>query len=226
MGCKKVLFLSPEEMQLAKKIYGVQGNNFELVGDGVKQHGLFYPDRFRAKYEIEGPYILSVGRKDRGKNIHLLVEYFDHYKGAEHDDLKLVFIGGGDDSLLPKRDYFIDLGFIDEDDKHDAYAGALATCNLSVNESFSLVIMESWQAARPVIVNGACPVTKGHCIRCNGGLYVSDGDEFCETLRFLTGNPGLANKMGANGRRYVLDNFSWDRITQKYVQALKEFEDS
>lgn len=223
MQSVKVLFKSFEEMELAKRVYGASGDNYIVIGDGVKSHSSYNPDRFRDKYGIEGSYLLSVGRKDKGKNVHLLVEYFDYYKQSEHDNLKLVFIGGGDDSLVPKRDYFVDLGFIDEDAKYDAYAGALASCQLSKNEAFSLVIMESWLAMRPVIVSDGCPVTKGHCIRSNGGLFVSNREEFAAVIKYMKDHPIITNRMGSNGKRYVLENYTWEKVIQKYINAYKEF---
>ncbi|OPY27212.1 MAG: D-inositol-3-phosphate glycosyltransferase [Methanocella sp. PtaU1.Bin125] len=225
MEARKVIFLSPEEMGLAKKLYGTRGDNFTVVGVGVEGRDAYRPDRFREKYGITGPYVLYVGRKDRGKNVRLLIDHFRECRKAAGDDLRLVFIGGGDQRMVPKQEPFVDLGYVDEDDKHDACAGALCTCLLSENESFSLVIMESWLAARPVIVSDRCEVTRGHCIRSNGGLFVADGDEFCEAIRYLKEHPDRAAAMGNNGRKYVLERYAWDGIVRRYTEIFKDFEE-
>jgi glycosyltransferase involved in cell wall biosynthesis len=224
LGCKKVLFKSQEEMELAEAIRGDGGSNFAVLGDGVHVRDHFDVAGFRARHKLRSDYLLFVGRKDKGKNIHLLVDYFDRYKKTAKDDLRLVFVGGGDKSLVPDRDYFLDLGFLDEDEKYNAYAGALATCTLSRNEAFSLVLMESWLASRPVIAAGGCPVTSGHCRRSNGGLYVENVHEFIEVLRLLKQDPGLAQKMGKNGHDYVLDHYTWDRVIRRYIRHFKEFD--
>lgn len=225
MGARKILFYTPEEYALARRIYKVAPEKCLIIGGGVAAAGDGDPGAFAEKYRINYPYLLYVGRKDRGKNVTKLVEYFNRYKGSANDDLKLIFIGGGDDSLVPKNDHFIDLGFVDKADKDNAYAGALATCLLSENESFSLVIMESWLHSTPVVVSDICDVTRGHCVRSNGGLYVANFSEFEEVIRYLAKNPGTAKKMGANGRKYVLDNYSWEKVIPKYMGVLKEFEE-
>jgi glycosyltransferase involved in cell wall biosynthesis len=219
----KVLFYTQEEMMLAKRICGRKDGNFEIIGGGVELYNRFEPEPFLKKYKVDYEYILYVGRKDRGKNIDRLIDYFDLYKKMEKDNLRLVFIGGGDSSLIPKKKHFIDFGYIDENDKNSAYSGALATCLLSNNESFSLVIMESWLSSRPVIVSDNCPVTKSHCKRSNGGLFVADSEEFRAVIKYLKKHRHLADKMGLNGREYVLNNYTWDKIIPKYIKIFKGF---
>jgi glycosyltransferase involved in cell wall biosynthesis len=224
LGARKVLFLSPEEMSLAKRLGGSSDGNFTIIGSGVSGPDSYRPERFREKYGIKGPYILYVGRKDLGKNILTLVDYFDEYKRTDESGLQLLFLGGGDKGQVPRREHFVDLGYVDDDDKNDAYAGALCTCLLSENESFSLVIMESWLASRPVIVSDRCPVTKGHCIRSNGGLFVADEHEFAGAIQFLGEHPDKASLMGKNGRKYVLGNYDREEIVRKFIGIVRDFE--
>ena len=71
-------------------------------------------------------------------------------------NLKLVLIGGGDINIPEDiKDKVVDLGFLDIQDKYDACAGSVCLCQPSKNESFSIVIMESWLCERPVLVNAA-----------------------------------------------------------------------
>ena len=116
----------------------------------------------------------------------------------------------------PDPENIIDLGFVDIQDKYDAYAAAEFFCNPSQMESFSIVIMESWLAGRPVLVNGKCPVTKDFAIQANGGLYYDNYAEFEECARYLMTHEKTAAGMGQNGRQYVLEHFRWDVITKNY----------
>lgn len=221
MKSSKIIFNSPEEMTLAHKIYDIKKEDFVVGGCGVDLPTKYDPKRFREKFHINHPYLLYAGRKDVGKNIIELINFFSKYKSEIKDNLQLVFIGGGDSTLIPDEDYFIDLGFVNEEDKFNAYSGALATCLLSKNESFSFVIMESWGVSTPVIVSDDCPVTKGHCIRSNGGLPIRDSDEFCEAIHYLKDNPTIRARLGSNGRDYVLNNFVWSEVIRKYDTILK-----
>ena len=217
-------FNAPEEMALASHIHKINRDNAAVCGCGVNLPASFYSEKFREKFNIHFPYLLYAGRKDIGKNITDLIDYFDYYKRNVRDDLHLIFIGGGDASLIPDNDYFIDLGYVSEEDKFNAYAGAFATCLLSTNESFSFVIMESWGASTPVIVSDNCPVTRGHCIRSNGGLPIRNADEFCEALRYLKNHPDVRAGLGLNGRDYVLENYTWPKVVQRYEALIKKME--
>ena len=114
------------------------------------------------------------------------------------------------------------MGFVSSQDKYNAYAAASLLCHPSLKESFSLVLMESWVAGRPALVHAGCTVTAYHCRRSNGGLYFGDYDEFALCLGLLLDRPRLAKRMGENGRTYVLENFHWDIIVNRYQRLLEE----
>lgn len=207
-------FLSDPERLLAGSLYNVHGESFPFLGAGVDTG--FSPDalRFRQTYGLEEPFILYAGRKDAGKRVDVLIRYFIEFKKRNPSDLKLVLIGGGDIEI-PSGD-IIDLGFVSDQDKYDAYAAAAVFCNPSELESFSIVIMESWLAEVPVLVNGECEVTKDFAKKANGGLYYTSFVEFEGCLNYLLSHPATAKLMGKNGRSFVLENFAWDAIIAKY----------
>ena len=220
---RKVIFLSEEERVLASHLYSADMSAMPVLGVGVDTDISHDGKRFRGKYGIKDRFIVYAGRKDRGKNVLLLIDYFKHYLDLHPSDLKLVFIGGGDPSLVPINDtYFTDLGYIPEQDKYDAMAASIAVCNLSENESFSFVLMEGWLAGRPAIVSSKGSVTSGHCLRSKGGFPVSDADEFCTRLHQLVRDDILSREMGSSGRGYVLGNYTWDKVLSRYIETFKE----
>ena len=210
-----MVFNAEPERLLAKKLYGVEGDRFVTFGIGMETDWSSDASRFRAKHGINAPFILYAGRKDEGKGVHILIRNFISYKRRHGGDLKLVLIGGGQIEI-PDRNNILDLGFVDQQDKYDAYAAASIFCNPSQNESFSLVIMESWLAGRPVLVNGKCAVTRDFVHQCNGGLYYESYPEFEKCVEYLLSHNAVANQMGRNGGRYVRAHFAWDVIIDKY----------
>ena len=116
----------------------------------------------------------------------------------------------------------LDLGFVDKQDKYDAYAAAEMLCQPSKNESFSIVIMESWLCKRPVLVHEMCEVTKSFVIQTNGGLYFDSYFEFEGAVNYIVSHPEVALQMGENGCAFVNDNFSWDKIMEKYIGFFNE----
>jgi glycosyltransferase involved in cell wall biosynthesis len=108
------------------------------------------------------------------------------------------------------------LGFLSEEEKAAAMAGARAIVCPSPYESLSIVLLEGFAARVPGLVNGRSPVLKDHCLRSNGGLYYEDRDEFAEALDLLATNEAVAKRLGAGGRRYVDANYRWDVVIEKY----------
>ena len=125
--------------------------------------------------------------------------------------------GSGKIDIPPKYSKNILDLFLPKDELYDAYAAATVFCLPSVNESFSIVIMESWLNDTPVLVNNKCAVTKECCLESNGGLYFNDFAEFEECVKFFLNNNEISQKLGQNGRNYVLENFNWNKITTSYL---------
>ncbi len=215
---RAVIFHSQSELELASRLYDLEREKSFLVGEGVDAEFESRGERFCEKRNLEGvPFILYAGRKAREKNAPLLISYFSLYKKRKKSDLKLLLMGTGKADIPGESGKdIIDLGFLSREEKYDAYGAATLLCQPSLNESFSLVIMESWLAGTAVIVHGDCEVTKEHVLKSNGGLYFTDYPQFEESLDYLIGHSEARKKMAQNGRKYVLDNFSWDKIISKY----------
>lgn len=217
-----VLYLSPAEKRLAEGLYGGSVQGF-LLGAGVDTGFASDAARFKKKYSIDCPFILCAGRKDEGKNTPLLVDYFSRFKNDyPQSPLKLVLMGSGRVNVpAPRGSGIIDLGFVSAQDKFDAYSAASILCQPSVNESFSLVVMEAWVAGTPVLVHAGCDVTRDFCLESKGGLFFSNYPEFAECVIYMTNNGDAARRMGLNGREYVKRNFAWDVVTKRLVRALE-----
>jgi len=225
---KGMIFNAKPEYELAKELYNLSDVRCAVLGLGVDTDwkDKVSPKDFRSKYGINDDFILFAGRKDAGKKADELTHFFIKFKKENPGcKLKLVYLGGG---KLPVEipagfeSEVIDLGFISAEDKYNAYAAAEVFCNPSFFESFSIVIMESWIAKRPVIVSGHCAVTTHFCIEANGGLYFNNYEEFYYCVRYLLDNKEIANQMGYNGHHYVLDNFTHEKITEKYMRFIDE----
>lgn len=217
---RAVIYNSEPEKELANRIYEIKGQQI-VLGAGMDTDISYDAQRFRNKYGITDDFILYAGRRDSGKNVSLLLEYFSRYKDSFTGNLKLVLIGKGELTIPKEHKHdIIDLGFIPIGDKFDAYAAATLFCMPSTNESFSIVMMEAWLCGTPVLVHADCEVTKDHCVKSNGGLYFSDYDEFEGCLQYFLKNPEKRDIMAHNGKKYVLKNYSWKIIVEKYKHLL------
>ena len=213
-----IIYNAMPEMELANKVYDFTTTEQICMGIGMDTNICADADAFRKAYRIQNPFLLYAGRKDAGKNVHTLLRYFAEYKQRHGDsDLQLVLIGGGSIEIPASvRDDVYDLGFVSRQDKYDAMAAAELLCQPSHNESFSLVIMESWLCGRPVLVHSQCAVTRDFARRANGGLYFRNYFEFEGCVQYILTHPEQARTMGQNGGAFVRENFDWDVIVEKY----------
>ena len=220
-----MIFNARPELELTERVYDTENVEKIVMGIGMDVDLKTDPAAFRKKFGINEPFIIYAGRKDMGKNVHTLLKYFGEYKKRNSSDLKLVLIGGGEiDIPESAAKDVIDLGFVDIQDKYDACGAAEFLCQPSKNESFSLVIMESWLCGRPVLVHEHCEVTKNFVRESSGGLYFGDYFEFEGCLDYFLNNKDISAAMGLNGRQYVLRNFDWNIIIDRYREFFEKIE--
>ena len=93
----------------------------------------------------------------------------------------------------------------------------------SIQEGQGIVLLEAQASAKPVVAFDVGGVNEA--VR-NGetGLLVKMGssEELGDALlRLLTDKP-LRKKMGANGRKFVTENFTWDICAQRMLKVYRE----
>ncbi|MDR2409665.1 MAG: glycosyltransferase family 4 protein [Bacteroidales bacterium] len=220
---KAMIFYAEPEMRLAECVYNLGSVNTVVLGAGVDTSIQGDKTAFYNKYRITKPFVLYAGRKDAGKNINLLLKYFTQYKKWNQNYLQLILIGGGNiDIPQDIKNDVTDLGFIDIQDKYNAYSSAALLCQPSVHESFSLVVMESWLCGRPVLVHSDCTVTKDFVQKSNGGLYFKTYYEFEACINYILSHNDTASAMGRQGKNFVAQNFAWNVIVDRYTRFFKE----
>lgn len=213
------MFNAPGEMELAKALFGEDliAKKGGVVGMGFE----FSEEAPENKERSQLSYLLYSGRKETGKNLDLLIDCFSYFKKQNPEsELELKIIGSGSIDFLKELPAGVtDCGFVTEEEKISLMRGALALCQPSVNESFSIVLMEAWREGTAVIVHAGCAVTREHAEAAGGGLYFSNKEEFVEVLRELLARPGLAEKLGLAGRRYVQSEYSWGAVRQRFIEV-------
>ena len=214
-----LLFNSNAEKILAQELVQQLPVN-QIIGMGIEPLAKTNSEIFKQKYNLN-KFILCSGRKEDGKNTPLLIDYFCQYLEKNNTDLKLVLTGKGKIDI-PDRfsKNILDL-FLSREDLHNAFDASTIFCLPSINESFSIVIMEAWIHQTPVLVNNQCAVTKEHCLNSNGGLYFNNYAEFEGCVNYLLEHPDISKTLAENGKKYVEYNYSWDTVISKYVDFFK-----
>ncbi len=217
---RAIVYNTQTEKRLVNRVTGNNGRAQDIIaGVGVNLPEQVSAERFRQKYQIDGPFLLYVGRIAHGKNVPELLEDFQRFRQNQKDPLKLVLIGKTNFDL-PTHPDIVPLGFLSEQDKFDALQAASVVVMPSLYESLSMIVLEAWLMGRPVLVNGRCAVLRNQCRRSNGGLYYTSYDEFSAALQQLLSNPHLRQQLGRQGQRFAQTEYHWDTIIHRYKTLL------
>jgi glycosyltransferase involved in cell wall biosynthesis len=216
-GC---LFNTEPERDLARRLYGALPRVHPVVGMGLEP---FRADgaAFRARNGLTAPYLLYAGRREAMKGTPLLVDYFTAFARRQSLPLRLVLAGSGAVDIPPDvADRVLDVGFLSEQEKRDAMAGALAFCHPSTHESLSIVLLESWLAGTPALVHADGEVLRHQCARSGGGLWFRRYPEFEEQVLRLAGDPVLRNALAEAGRAFVNREYAWTAVERRLKEGL------
>ena len=212
-------FNTEEERHLIHKKYHNEHIPSKLGGVGIDVPENVDGERFKKKYNLS-EFMIYVGRIDEGKNCHQLFKYFIEYKKRNANHMKLVLMGKPVIDI-PKHKDIISLGFVDDQDKFDGIAAAKMLVLPSEFESLSMVVLEAMSVGTPVIVNGKCPVLKGHCIKSNGAFYYQNYFEFEGEVNYILDHPDEVSTMKENAKKYVDENYQWDVIVERLSELIE-----
>ena len=216
---KAIVYLTEEEKEMCNTIFHNHYISDKVMGVGIDVAKKINLDDFKKKNKLDN-YIIYIGRIHNSKNCSSLFENFIEYKEKNAEsNLKLVLIGHNQ-MEVPNHKDIIELGFLTEEEKFDALAGADLLVLPSKYESLSMVVLEAMAVKTPVLVNSECAVLKGHCDKSNGGFYYKTYEEFENILNFYNKYPNIYNYMKENAHKYVCENYNWESIINGYLELI------
>jgi len=216
---RSLMFNSLEERKLLESVAGQQLPGV-VVGVGSEIPERTQPWRLKKKLGIKRPYAIYIGRIDENKGCKELFAFFERYAAMYPNGVDLLLVGTAI-LPIPKHPRIRHAGFLSDEDKFDALAGADLLIMPSQYESLSMVALEAWALGRPVLVNGRCDVLRGQAVRSNAGLYYENFDEFAEALYALEASGPIGALLGANGSEFFRRNYAWPVIERKYMDVLE-----
>jgi glycosyltransferase involved in cell wall biosynthesis len=215
-GVGGLAFWTEDEQRLTARLFPAAASMpQQVIGIGVDD-----PSAPAGDSGIDRPYVLCLGKVAASKGCVALARAFTAYKEHRPGPLQLVFAGPVLDAVGPFADVQV-LGAVDDARRDALLAGCVALVSPSAYESLSLVVLEAWAAGRPVIVNGACAVTRNHCLRSDGGLWFDSAAQFGLALERIVADTALGDALGAAGREYVRREYRWATVLQRYTRLLE-----
>ena len=196
----------------------------DIVGVGVDVPAGRDAARFRARFGIEGPYLLYLGRIVESKGCATLFDHFLRWQGTTGaTSATLVLAGrGAPEMAVPSDPRIRHVGGLSDQQKFDALAGATALIMPSRLESLSMVTLEAWAAGRPVIVDAGSPVLSSMAARAGAGLAYRSWMDFAECCELLTVDARIGDRLGRAGQRFVESTYTWPVVVEKYRDLFAE----
>ena len=173
-------------------------------------------ERFRRKYGLNGKkVVLFAGTKSYNKGATHLLDAAKKIR-QRRGDLVLVMIGSPTwewkrKKRVPDEPNLLDLGYVPEGEKRDAFDACDLFVMPSRYDSFGIVYLEAWGRGKPVI--GARAGAIPEIIEENrDGLLVefADVEGLASKILYLLEHPDLRKEMGEVGRRKVAEQFNWE----------------
>lgn len=216
------VFLTDEERKLVRHtVPRAEPIPCAVMGTGMDVPSVLHPDLFCRQHNITEPYLLYVGLVDETKGCPLLFHYFLEYKKRCQDKLKLVLIGK-QVCRVPSDPDILSLGYLSEEEKWNGIAGAKALVLPATAAAMTRALLEYMALSVPVLVNGACDVLRGHCIKSNAGLYYRNYFEFEGAVRYLLHHPMQYMQLCANAKTYVVQNYDWNQIMSQFSTLIEQ----
>ena len=221
---KHILWLSQGEYELGLKLYGpgIIGKSV-IAGAGIETNILSNSGPVLPRELDQGDrYILYLGRKDKGKGTHFLIDAFKEFQKQSKTPLSLVLAGPGSENFNDVHHGILDLGFVNNELRQWLLKNCLVLAQPSKNESFSRVIFEAWFFNKPVIARRSCLATASAVQTSGGGWIAEDPSEWIEIIKLVDQETKhTLDKIGDSGRRYSLKVADWTNVIDQYATVLE-----
>jgi glycosyltransferase involved in cell wall biosynthesis len=204
-----------------------QVNRFYGIDAAISYHGVD-TDVFCPNSERDAlPFILSVGAIQPHKGFDFLIESIGYIDRKVR--LPLYLVGNMENPeyqgfLKAKaRERGVDLSIevrIDQETLVRRYNGATLVAYAPYNEPFGLVPLEAMSCCKPVVGVDEGGIRETVANGLTGILVERDPKKFGNAIQLLLENTGLADQYGMNGRKYVLENWSWEKAVSSLEQHL------
>ena len=240
LGCyeaSKVIVTTRRMQDELMWIYSLPGDKISIIPNGIimgKMRKGLDAGRVKEKYAIHplAPMVLFCGRMSIQKGPDLLVEAVPRIL-RNRSDARFVFMGEGgmrQDCERRARELGIAdacrfLGYTSSAEKEELVNACDLMCVPSRNEPFGVVVLEAWDACKPVVATEAVSIINNFE---DGLLAYIQPESIAWCINRLLANPEEMMKLARAGCSRIDAEFSWDRIAKRtedvYEMARKQIQ--
>ena len=177
-----------------------------------------------SKYDLQKPYLLTLGSLDPRKNFSRTVEAWNKCKKEEGLDDFMLAIAGGSNANFGSLKLNFDkettkmLGYVDDEDLPALYSGAAGFLLPSLFEGFGLPVLEAMACGTPVITSNTTALDE---VAGEAALKVdpSSINSITEGILKLMRSADLRERLRDRGQKRV-HHFSWDKSARQIYEYL------
>ena len=240
-----IVATSPQEKEHMRSLVSKKGKIIVIpCGTDIECFGSVSQEEGREKlnFNPEEKIILYVGRFDPRKGIETLVRAVGEQRVKQHQNLKLVIVGGSTPGRKDGRereriekivrelaidDITIFPGRVEHHDLADYYAAADVCVVPSHYEPFGLVAIEAMASGTPVVASEVGGL-KYTVVDRETGLLVPPKNQqaFAEAIDLILSDKSWCKELGQNAKERVKSKFSWDgvasQLDRQYLSELSK----
>jgi glycosyltransferase involved in cell wall biosynthesis len=232
----RVVALTPLEAKQYER-RGIERDRIEVVPNGIDLSEFAnLPSRgeFRRRYHLSDNenLVLYLGRIHMIKGLDILLKAFASLS-TKQGGTRLVISGPDDGYLATLQRMIRQLNVADRVlltgplygvEKQRAYVDADIYVLPSVYEPFGITLLEAMVCGTPVITTDRCGIADW--VNNRGGYVVPyDSAALRHALEMMLSNESLRKEFGEQGRKLVLEHFTWagtvEKIENLYEEALR-----
>jgi len=221
------------------QIYSIPESKITIIPNGIirrKTPQILDAGRVKERYGISPitPMVFFCGRMSIQKGPDLLVESIPLIL-KNRGDVKFIFIGEGSmRTECERRAWELGigeacrfLGYVSGPTKEEVLNACDLVCIPSRNEPFGIVVLEAWDACKPVVATEAVSIINNFE---DGLLAYVQPESIAWCINRLLDSPDEMKKLAYEGYNRIDAEFRWDSIASKtedvYNEALKRYNTS
>jgi glycosyltransferase involved in cell wall biosynthesis len=228
----KIITISQYSKQEIIKYYGIKDNKIRVIYPAADDFFKKVDDpssvkRVVAKYQLEKPFVMSVGAVHPRRNIERLLRVFARLK--KDFDMKLLLIGKiqwphmdikGVVEGLGLRDDVVWVEFVSRDDLLNLYNAAEVFVYPSLYEGFGLPVAEAMACGVPVVAANATSVPE---VVGDAGILFDpyDDSDILKAVTAVLKDPALKDALSRKGMERA-KRFSYSKTAEETVRLYNE----
>lgn len=227
-GAKHIISISKKTSEDLVGFTGIDERKISLIYQGIDSKNKRISKEearllVKQQYDLEQPYILTVGRSQHYKNIKALIKAYSILPDEIRKKVKLVITGNGAENyklmineLSLQEDVKL-LGYVPDQFLPILFSASELFVFPSLYEGFGLPPLEAMAYGVPVISSNMDTMVE---VLEEAAIYFDPNspDEMAEKIKLMLTNPSLCIEMGEKGLEQA-KKYTWEETARQTLQV-------